>query len=100
MLAGLFVVLIGSVIWMLYTWPKLQADELLFQIRFLEGTGKNMTEKYVREALIPSLLVWAAAVGSMAALRRFGKDRGHRLPAVFCLVALLGALGITGYAFA
>ena len=61
LLAGLIcylgILLMLTVRWLFETWPKLQMDELIFQLSMsFQGTGGGMVEKFLVTALLPSLL--------------------------------------------
>lgn len=52
-----------SVQWMFRTWNHLSMDELVFHLQSpLEGTNTEMVQEYMKECLVPALMIFLAVV--------------------------------------
>lgn len=52
-----------SVQWMFRTWNHLSMDELVFHLQSpLEGTNTEMVQEYLKECLVPALMIFLAVV--------------------------------------
>lgn len=63
-----------TVCWVFKTWPKLQMDELVYQLTSsIEGTGGGMIQQFIYSALIPSLLFLILIIAILVLLANAGK---------------------------
>lgn len=69
---GIFIAL--TVHWVFKTWPKLQMDELVYQLTSsIEGTGGGMIQQFIYSALLPALVFLGLIICALAFLARSGK---------------------------
>ena len=87
---GIFLAM--TVRWLFDTWPKLQMDELVYQLSVsFQGTGGGMIQKFIVSVLLPSLLCLGIIFSVLYFLAHAGKkvrDTGK------IILSLLGAVSI------
>ena len=71
---GFGVLLFAVVQWLFRTWPNLRMDELMYEATApLEGTGSNMIDAFVQQAVVPMAIAMVAAVLVIVLLTKAGK---------------------------
>jgi phosphoglycerol transferase len=55
--------ILGAVMWMMRTWPRLKMDELMYQLSApITGTGSDIMKQFVLQAVVPTAAVGCVAV--------------------------------------
>ncbi|MDY4808862.1 MAG: sulfatase-like hydrolase/transferase [Bulleidia sp.] len=63
-----------TVKWLFDTWPKLQMDELVYQLSVsFQGTGGGMVQKFISSALLPTVLCLIMVIILLCLLAHAGK---------------------------
>lgn len=69
---GIFIAF--TVHWVFKTWPKLQMDELVYQLTSsIEGTGGGMIQQFIYSVLLPAMVFLGLIIGALVFLARSGK---------------------------
>lgn len=86
---GIFSVLLAcSSSWMFHTWPKLNMDELMYQLNApMKGTNLDMIKEFIQYVIPPVLLVLIALIVIMICVRRTG---GYHKTVIGILVLAFG----------
>lgn len=84
-LIGVFLMFVVK--WLFDTWPRLQMDELVYQITApLEGTGTGMIEKFIRAAAYPTLGFFFLIIIMLILLANAGKKVRRIGKSILCIV--------------
>jgi phosphoglycerol transferase len=94
----LAVLLLFSHRWMVSTWNNMTFEELTYQLRTLGGTGGGMFGKYALNCILPTALIFAAALAAMIFACRRWKSRKALLH-VLSLAAGVLLLGLAVFRF-
>ncbi|MGM9941394.1 MAG: sulfatase-like hydrolase/transferase [Bulleidia sp.] len=87
-LIGLFGIFLMFVVkWLFDTWPKLQMDELVYQITApLEGTGTGMIDRFIQAAAVPTFVFLVIIIVILVLLANAGKKVRQIGKSILCVV--------------
>lgn len=96
---GLGVLLYAVVQWLVRTWPNLKMDELMYEATApLEGTGSNMIEAFIQQAVVPMAIAIVVAIVLIVVLTKSGKIFRKVGKTVLTVISCI-CIGIAGTTF-
>lgn len=85
--------------WLIRTWPNLKMDELMYEATApLEGTGSNMIDAFIQQAVVPMAIVVVIAIIVIVILTKAG-TLFRRLGKSILVVVSCICVGIAGTTF-